>query len=283
MSLMTSLVKDFQNIHLDSNSKSNAQGLSPSASSTLAQVSSLANDVEKSPMKVTAEPHISIETVLQSKQFQDWTASMDMKKFNIRSVHIQSVDMFGPKVGFIKFKADVVDDTGKFIPGICFMRGGSVGILPVLKCEGRSFAILTLQPRIATGQFDFAEIPAGMLDGSDNFIGVAAKELEEEVGLKVSKNDLTDLSALAKHPKGFYASPGGSEETIRLFSLTQEVTKEKLFALNGRLTGVLEEGEQITLKVVPLEDLLSIPDGKTLIAYLLYKKYVSNDEFVSKL
>jgi ADP-sugar diphosphatase len=283
MTTVTSLVTEMQNMHIDPNNKSNAQKLPSSTSRTLTQVSSLTNDVEKSPMKVTAEPHISIEKVLASKQFQDWTSSMDTKKFNIRSVHIQSVDMFGPNVGFIKFKADVVDETGKFIPGICFMRGGSVGILPVLKCEGKSFAILTLQPRIATGQFDFAEIPAGMLDGSDNFVGVAAKELEEEVGLKVSKHDLTDLSALAQHRTGFYASPGGSEETIRLFSLTQEVTKEKLFDLNGRLTGLLEEGEQITLKVVPLDDLISIPDGKTLVAYFLYKKFVANNEFVSKL
>src|SRR5205085_167250 len=110
-----------------------------------------------------------------------------------------------------------------------------------------SFAVLTLQPRVCTGQFDFAEIPAGMLDGSGNFIGVAAKELEEEVGIKVSEKDLVDLSKLAKHPRGFFASPGGSEETIRLYSLTQKVAKEKLAELNGRCTGVLEEGEQITV------------------------------------
>jgi ADP-sugar diphosphatase len=267
--------------HVDIDYKSEMPAKLPASSSAVMdRVSALSltlDEPAKSLFKVTGEPGLPIDKVLVSKQFQDWTASMDTKKFNVRSVHIQSVDMFGPKIGFIKFKADVVDDKGKFIPGICFMRGGSVAILPVLKCEGKSFAVLTLQPRISTGQFNFAEIPAGMLDGSDNFISVAAKELEEEVGIKVAKKDLTDLSALAKHERGFFVSPGGSDETIRLYSLTQEVAKERLLEINGRCTGVLEEGEQITLKVVPLDDLLSIPDGKTIVAYSIYKMLVEKN------
>src|SRR5581483_10300211 len=178
---------------------------------------------KKVTMEITSEPGIPVDKVLESKQFKDWTASMDKQKFRIRSIHIQSVDMFRTNVGFVKFKADVVDNSGKYIPGIVFMRGGSVGILPVLQNEGKKYAVITMQPRIATGQFDFAEIPAGMLDGSGNFVGVAAKELEEEIGLKVSEKDLVSLSEFAGHKRGFFASPGGSEETIRLFSLTRDV------------------------------------------------------------
>ena len=43
--------------------------------------------------------------------------------------------MFGPRVGFIKFKADIVNEEGSFLPGIVFMRGGAVTMLVILDCE----------------------------------------------------------------------------------------------------------------------------------------------------
>lgn len=228
------------------------------------------DSVTTSPIPVTAEPGIDIAAVTAAKSYTEWLAGLDRARFVVRGIHIQSVDMFGPKVGFIKLKADVVDANGKFIPGIVFMRGGSVGILPILRCGGKTYTVLTVQPRIATGTFGFAEIPAGMLDGSGNFAGVAAKELDEEMGLKIGSEDLVDLSTAAGHTRGFFVSPGGTEETIRLFYFERDVTPEELADFNGRCTGVLGEGEQITLKVVPLEDLWSIADGKTLVALALY-------------
>jgi ADP-sugar diphosphatase len=224
-------------------------------------------------ISITAESGIEIEKVTSSKQFQDWLTSLDRKRFQVNSIHIQSVDMFGAKLGFVKFKANVVDEKGKFIPGIVFMRGGSVGILLILVCEGKEYTVLTVQPRIATGSFSFKEIPAGMLDGSGNFAGVAAKEIDEELGLKISEADLTSLSELAHHERGFFVSPGGTEETIRLFAFRQEVTKDELAAMDGKCAGVLSESEQITLQIIPLDDIVSIPDGKTIVAYTLYKIY----------
>ncbi len=224
----------------------------------------------------TAEAGIALDTAVQSKQFQNWLAQVDTNKFQIRSVHFQSVDMFGPtKVGFIKFKADVVDKAGKFIPGIVFMRGGSVGILAVLNCQGKKYSVMTVQPRVPTGRFDFLEIPAGMLDGSGNFAGVAAKELEEELGIKIAEKDLTDLSGLAGCNQGVYLSPGASDETLRFFSFTRDVTEEEMASMNGRCTGLISEGEQVTLKIVHLDDLLTVAAAKTIVAYALYQKYLA--------
>jgi hypothetical protein len=36
---------------------------------------------------------------------------------------VQGLDMFGPRVGFIKFSANV-EFQGRRVPGIVFMRGG---------------------------------------------------------------------------------------------------------------------------------------------------------------
>jgi ADP-sugar diphosphatase len=72
------------------------------------------------------------------------------------------------------------------VPGIVFMRGGAVGVLVILHCEGREYTILTCQARVPVGDSNLPEIPAGMLDGSGNFKGVAAQELEQECELAIN-------------------------------------------------------------------------------------------------
>jgi len=82
--------------------------------------------------------HITREQALKSIScvpFTDWLTQVTQdKRFVVKKIHIQGVDFFGPRVGFIKFKADIFDDTGKFLPGVVFMRGGAVGILVILSC-----------------------------------------------------------------------------------------------------------------------------------------------------
>ena len=41
------------------------------------------------------------------------------------------------------------------------------------------------------------EVPAGMLDGSGNFRGVAAEEIEEECDIVISEDELIDMTELA--------------------------------------------------------------------------------------
>ncbi|XP_028076173.1 nudix hydrolase 14, chloroplastic-like isoform X2 [Camellia sinensis] len=56
------------------------------------------------------------------------------------------VDMFGKRVGFVKFNADVVDKaTGKKVPGIVFARGPAVAVLILLESDGKTYAVLTEQ------------------------------------------------------------------------------------------------------------------------------------------
>ncbi len=220
---------------------------------------------------------VTLDTMVSSKAFSDWLGEIDRERFNVRSVHIQAVNMFGPRVGFMMFKADVVDAEDKFVPGVVFMRGGCVAILPVLLCNGKQYTVMTVQPRLPTGKFDFVEIPAGMLDGNGDFIGVAAKEIGEELNMKVSRSELIDMSEMAGHMRGHFPTPGGSDETIRVYCFVRQVSEDELAELNGRLTGNLEEGEQITLKIMPLKDLWRIPDGKTIVAYTLFREL---EEFI---
>jgi len=199
------------------------------------------------------------------KPFTKWAMEFD-PKLTCTSITIQSVDYFGPRIGFLKFRADITFN-GKPIPGIIFMRGGAVAILVILKCEGKFYMVLTCQPRAAMGSSNFLEIPAGMLDGSNNFAGVAAKELAEETGIKIDASNLTDLGTMVP-------SAGGCDEKIRLFFHRRTVTPGELAELQGKCTGLIEEGEQITLKIVPYEEALDeCDDAKLMCAMLKYERF----------
>ena len=135
---------------------------------------------------------------------------------------MQSIDMFGARMGFVKFKGDITDEQGRVIPSIVFMRGASVGMLIVITCEEdkKQYTILTVQPRVPCGKYALEELPAGMLDSSGSFVGAAAKELQEETGLTVKEKDLIDLTEKAFKGSAYnhvYPSAGGSDEILRLF------------------------------------------------------------------
>jgi ADP-sugar diphosphatase len=49
-----------------------------------------------------------------------------------------------------------------------------------------------------------------MVDEDKNFLGVVAKELEEECGIKILGKELTELGEML-------VSPGGSDEIIHLY------------------------------------------------------------------
>ena len=124
-----------------------------------------------------------------------------------------------------------------------------------------------------------------MLDDSGTFSGAAAKEIKEETGLEVSDSDLLDMTKLALESadgkqnhdeelqQAMYPSPGGSDEFIPIFVWQKRVPRGELDEWRGKLTGLRDEGEKITLMVVKLEHLwkAGARDGKTLAAWALYQ------------
>eukprot|EP00802_Teleaulax_amphioxeia_P021510 Tamp_21872.p1 GENE.Tamp_21872~~Tamp_21872.p1 ORF type:complete len:202 (+),score=57.69 Tamp_21872:484-1089(+) len=192
--------------------------------------------------------------------------------------------MFGPRMGFVKFKGEVTDDQGRVIPSIVFMRGASVGMLIVITCEEdkRQYTVLTVQPRVPAGKYALEELPAGMLDSSGSFVGAAAKELQEETGIIVKEKDLIDLTEKAFKGTAYhhvYPSAGGSDEVLRLFLYQTKMSRAKLNDLEGKCTGVLEEGENIKLKVISLHELWrAAPDVKALSALCIYENLLARRE-----
>ncbi|CAI7572040.1 hypothetical protein N7533_004245 [Penicillium manginii] len=255
--------------------------------------------------RVNSTPDLSQDDLLSFPAFNTWISTLQASlaqqqnpvhefhhdPYILRQIDIQSVDRFGgSRLGFIKLKADVSNRSGEHLPGSVFLRGGSVGMLLILQpddipasLEQGKQAILTIQPRIPAGSLSFAEIPAGMLDDSGSFAGGAAKEIQEETGLSVRQDELIDLTSLALDSaqeksgetlqKAVYPSAGGSDEFIPLFLCQKRMPRKEIEELQGKLTGLRDHGEKITLKVVPLENLWKegLRDGKTLAAWALYK------------
>jgi ADP-sugar diphosphatase len=206
-----------------------------------------------------------------------WAAKVS-PNIKVEKVFISSVDYFGPRVGFLKIEAHAYYH-GIKIPGICFLRGGAVSILVLLECEGETYVVLTRQPRVPVGSDGLLELPAGMLDGSGAFAGVAAKELAEETGMILKATDLIDLTDLtnslpgATPHVGMLPSAGGCDEFLRLLYHKRNVSRAELDAMRGKATGLLEEGEVIVLDIVPYADAWKIcRDAKLLSSMLLYER-----------
>ncbi|OOQ85750.1 putative NUDIX family hydrolase [Penicillium brasilianum] len=260
-----------------------------------------------SELRINSAPDLARDELLAFPAFKTWLSTLQKSlarqsnpahefhgdPYVLRQIDVQAVDRFGGgRLGFVKLKADVSNSQGEKLPGSVFLRGGSVGMLLILQPddipsseEKGKRAILTIQPRIPAGSLAFAEIPAGMLDDSGTFAGGAAKEIEEETGLQVQQGELIDMTSLAAElteissengeslQKAMYPSAGGSDEFIPLFLCQKRMPRRNIEELQGKLTGLRDHGEKITLKVVPLEDLWKegLRDGKTLAAWALYK------------
>lgn len=62
----------------------------------------------------------------------------------VKSIEVQSIDLFGPRIGFMKIKTDIViKETGNRVPGIIFLRGDAVAVLPIIKSESKTVVLLT--------------------------------------------------------------------------------------------------------------------------------------------
>ena len=65
---------------------------------------------------------------------------------------------------------------------------------------------------------------------------------------------------------GIAPSPGGSDEFLSYLYTEHKVTEKEIERLRGKMTGLREEGEYITLRVEPMEDLwkLAVGDSKAI-------------------
>ncbi|KAK9668239.1 hypothetical protein RND81_13G043800 [Saponaria officinalis] len=236
-------------------------------------------------VEVIAAPGITpsdFRSAIDSSLFQKWLRNLQSESgvlvdgsLSLNKVIIQGVDYFGKRVGFLKFKADIVDkEIGEKVPGIVFARGPAVAILILLESDGETYAVLTEQVRVPTGQF-VLELPAGMLDDDKgDFVGTAVREVEEETGISLKVEDMVELTSFLDPSTGrkVFPSPGGCDEELSVFLYQGTVKKETIQELQGKKTGLRDHGELIKVHVVPYRQLWrKTADAKVLMAIALYE------------
>ncbi|KAJ6807531.1 putative nudix hydrolase 14, chloroplastic [Iris pallida] len=170
------------------------------------------------PVQVVAAPGLSdsdLSAAIDSSLFKQWLKNMQSETgvlsragMRLRQVQIQGVDMFGRRVGFLKFKADVFDkETGTKIPGIVFARGPAVAVLILLESGDKTYVVLTEQVRVPVGKL-IMELPAGMLDDDKgDVVGTAVREVEEETGISLKAEDMINLTAFLDPATGCKVFP----------------------------------------------------------------------------
>ncbi|KAG7128689.1 Nudix hydrolase 14 like protein [Verticillium longisporum] len=249
---------------------------------------------------VTLPDGLSQEQLLSFKPFNTWVSTLaaslalqsrtpshpfHASPYRLHAITVQAYDLFGPhRVGFLKAVADVSNAEGASLPAAVFLRGPSVAMLVTLVPDDarpdsdERYALLTVQPRVAAGSLAFVELPAGM-----------------ELGMDIRADQLTCLSALAAAleaeaqgpnqaphhggergenlPCAMYPSAGACDEHMTIYSHERRVPRAQLETWSGRLTGLRDEGERITLMLVPFAQLwrAGARDAKCLAALALYE------------
>ena len=221
-------------------------------------------------IKETFSPIIngsSIEKIKNSDIYKRWKNKV-LSNFDVKSITIHNVFMFGSRVGFVIVEADAyLKSTNKKVPGIAFLRGDCVSIMPVIKCNGETYTVLVTEARVPVGEANKTALPAGMTDGC-SFISTALKELEEEIGpdFNVNENDMVFMG-------NYSVSSGGCDEHMAFYYFEKEVSKEVLEEINGRNSGEKGTCEHIITSVIKLDDIDKVDgiDMRSMFSYFLWK------------
>ena len=139
-------------------------------------------------------------------------------------------------------------------------HNGSVVILAVDDSKSKKDPLIVIerQYRHAAGQYLY-EVPAGKVDGGEERLAAAKRELIEETGFRAKK--WTKLTR-------YFASPGFLGEWMQVY-LAQGLTPGEAQP---------EPDERIQIYLVPLSEVLrlidagEIRDGKTVISVMLYAR-----------
>ena len=93
---------------------------------------------------------------------------------------------------------------------------------------------MTLQPRIPVASLAFPEIPAGMLDGSGNFSGTAAREIYEETG---ALGIPPDYQKGGRKREDEYVRGKGSMNEVNMLCLGLSIEEHELVDLTEKAYG----------------------------------------------
>ena len=222
-----------------------------------------------------------IENLVDSHKYNLWKNNLEANGLDIHRIdELYSRRNGKGEVLFSLLYTDATTPEGNKIPPICFLKGEVVCVLICFidSVTKEKSLLLVQQRRICDGSMTY-EHPAGMLDSESDAAAVAAREVEEETGIKVEISQLIKLNE-----KPYYPSTGTSDEAMYLFYCELELTTEQIGSYHNKSMGLLSDHEFINTYVIPFEEghkLITNVNG--ILLNFMYLKDVEDWELLKKI
>ncbi len=222
-----------------------------------------------------------MEKLTDSHKYKLWRGKLETSGLTIHGIEeIYSRRNGKDEILFSLLMTDATTPEGDKIPPICFLKGEVVCVLIcfIEKASREKYLLLVKQRRICDGSHTY-EHPAGMLDSESDPAAVAAREVHEETGIELAKEELTRL---LNHP--CYPSTGTSDEAMYFFFCEIELTGDEIKAYHNQKMGVESDHERITTFVAPFaEGHRLITNTNGILLDYLYLKEVGDWELMKQL
>lgn len=197
---------------------------------------------------------MAAETLVEAPKFQRWKKELSSHGVDLHGVEeIHTLHRHNGEVLFSLVSVDARTQEGDKLPGLCFLKGMVVSVLVCLidEATGEKFLLLIRQRRLCNGE-ELLEQVAGMVDGDDQPLNAATREVIEEVGLAVNPEDLVLLNE-----KPYFPSSGTSDEAMYFYYVEKTMGREEIFQYDGRQMGVISEHERIITTVMTIPQALA--------------------------
>ena len=209
-----------------------------------------------------------MEKFEDSFKFKSWRNVLLKNQIKINSIkELHTVNKGNGEMLFTLVHIDAVDpDNHKLLP-VVLIRGHFVSVVTCLieKETGNKYFLLVKQRRVANGEI-FYEHPAGMCDSEPDPWKVAVKEVGEETGLQITRDNLRLL-----HPDPLYSSAGLLDEAGYFFACDIPLSRKEIDTFRDKPAGAIDENEVIITHVCTLSEVFSlIRNTNGLLATYLY-------------
>lgn len=191
------------------------------------------------------------EHLLGSHKIRLWKSRLQAHGVKLNGIE-ELYSKYTPKGNllFALINADAVTPEGDQMLPLCFVKGEVVCVLVCLidTDTREKYLLLVRQRRICDGSLTY-EHPAGMLDEEVDPYQVAVREVYEETGIRIQKDQLVHLNP----DKALFPTTGTSDEAMYLLYTELELSGASIAALHAQHHGEASENESITTHVVPFE------------------------------
>ena len=192
------------------------------------------------------------QLVFDSPKYKSWKRNIESHGITLDQIEvIGEISSNGTSLFTALLDCQLTTPEGITMPRSVVLQGDGTIVIPVLNCveDQTVYTLMVEQRRVVDGSFT-TEFPAGTVEPSiEDSIIVAVQELEEELGMQVSTEELQLL-----HPYPLKADPSILSAIFHYFYFEREVTQAFLKEMDGRETGCLEDHEYIRVKVQKMSE-----------------------------